>query len=255
LASSPQITSQRIRGFANRLRTTFSIPIFSVSQRPAVAKAFLAIFAAHALYSGVWAASAPAGWADADISASAAGPPGLSAYWRGQDYFVGFSYALEAAFATWAVSRCISFTQGRAVTAGAAVGSITLVGVLMAAGCFFDRCCGSPMLAIYMGLFGAKVLGLGKPLTALITLVSIGCCYWCLSSRFARGECINACCCRSSWMSIHSGQERSMDVGASLSERRCNVSKLPMANNRPARSIRLCSRNYKRFHRFTRLTR
>jgi hypothetical protein len=35
------------------------------------------------------------------------------------------------------------------------------------------------------------------------------------------------------------GQERSMDVGASFSERRCNVSKLPMANNRPARSIRL----------------
>jgi hypothetical protein len=158
------------------------------------ALAFLAVFVAHALYSGFWAASAPAGWADFHISASAVGPLGLWAYWRGQDYFIGFSYALGAVFATWALSRCISFNQGRAVAAGAAVGSVTLVGVLMAAGCFLIGCCGSPMLAIYLGLFGAKALGLGKPLTALITLVSASCGYWCLSSRFARGECIDACC-------------------------------------------------------------
>ena len=155
---------------------------------------FLAVFVAHALYSGCWAASVPSGWADSDISASAAGPLGLWAYWRGQDYFMGFSYALGTAFATWALSRCISFNQGRAVAAGAAVGSITLVGVLMAAGCFLIGCCGSPMLAIYLGLFGAKMLGLGKPLTALITLGSVSCGYWCLSRRFARGECIDACC-------------------------------------------------------------
>jgi SAM-dependent methyltransferase len=34
LASRPQITNQRIRGLASRFRTTFSIPMFSVSQRP-----------------------------------------------------------------------------------------------------------------------------------------------------------------------------------------------------------------------------
>jgi hypothetical protein len=157
------------------------------------ALAFLAVFVAHALYSGLSAASGPSGWADLDISADAAGPLGLWAYWRGQDYFTGFSYALGVGFATWAITRCISLSQSKAVAAGAAAGSITLVGVLMAAGCFLIGCCGSPMLAVYLGLFGAKALGIGKPLTALVTLVSVGCGYWCLSRRFARGECIDAC--------------------------------------------------------------
>jgi hypothetical protein len=80
-------------------------------------------------------------------------------------YVRTLTYVLGAAFAVWALSRCISFSRGTAVAAGAA-GSITLVGVLMAAGCFLIGCCGSPMLAIYLGLFGAKVLGLGKLLTA-----------------------------------------------------------------------------------------
>jgi hypothetical protein len=154
---------------------------------------FLSVFVAHALYSGFWARAAPAGWADLDVSSSAVGPLGLLAYWRGQDYFVSFSYALAAAFAAWALSRCIS-SRGREGTAGAAAGSITLVGVLMASGCFLIGCCGSPMLAVYLSLFGAKVLGLAKPLTALITVISVGCGYWCLSRRFARGECVDACC-------------------------------------------------------------
>ena len=154
---------------------------------------FLGVFLAHALYSGFWAGSAPAGWADLDVSSSAVGPLGLWAYVHAQDYFVGFSYALASAFAAWAIGRCIS-SRGRAGTAGAAAGSITLVGVLMASGCFLIGCCGSPMLAIYLSLFGSRVLGFAKPLTALITLVSVGCGYWCLSRRFARGQCVDACC-------------------------------------------------------------
>lgn len=154
---------------------------------------FLAVFVGHTLYSGACASAAPAGWADVDVSSTAVGPLGLLAYWRGQDYFLSFSYALAAAFATWALSRCIS-SKGREGTAGAAAGSISLVGVLMASGCFLIGCCGSPMLAIYLGLFGANMLGVAKPLTALITLISVGCGYWCLSRRFARGECVDACC-------------------------------------------------------------
>ena len=89
---------------------------------------FVAIFVAHALYVGACAASAPSGWTDFGISAHVVGPLGLGAYWRGQDYFIGFSYALAAAFATWALSRSILFRQGRTVTAGAAAGGVTLVG-------------------------------------------------------------------------------------------------------------------------------
>ena len=55
------------------------------------------------------------------------------------------------------------------------MGGITLVGVLMAGGCFLIGCCGSPMLAVYVSLFGSRALGVGKPLTALVTLVSVGC--------------------------------------------------------------------------------
>jgi len=156
---------------------------------------FLAVFAAHALYVGACATSVPSGWTDFGISANAAGPLGFKAYWRGQDYFVGFSYALAAAFATWALSRSMFFRQGRAVAAGAAAGGATLVAALMAGGCFLIGCCGSPMLAVYLSLFGAKALGLAKPLMALVTLVSVSCGYWCLSRRFARGSAsIDNCC-------------------------------------------------------------
>ena len=57
---------------------------------------FLAIFVAHALYVGARAASAPSGWSDFGMSATASGPLGLGAYWRAQEYFMGFSYAAGA---------------------------------------------------------------------------------------------------------------------------------------------------------------
>ena len=148
-----------------------------IARRLLPALVFAAVFIAHALYLGSCAASAPSGWDDLGISANAAGPLGLGAYLHGQDYFLGFSYALGAAFATWALVRLIFFRQGRAAAAGAAVGGITFVGVLMAGGCFLIGCCGSPMLGVYLSLFGAKALGLGKPLTALITLASVSCGY------------------------------------------------------------------------------
>jgi len=154
---------------------------------------FLAVFVAHALYSGACASATPAGWADNDVSSAAVGPLGLWAYWRSQDYFLGFSYSLAATFAAWALGRCIS-SRGREGTAGAAAGSVSLVAVLMASGCFLIGCCGSPMLAVYLSLFGAKILGLAKTLTALISLISVGCGYWCLSRRFARGQSIDNCC-------------------------------------------------------------
>ena len=152
---------------------------------------FVAIFVAHALCVGACAVSAPSGWSDFGMSANATGPFGLGAYWRGQDYFIGFSYALGASFTAWALTRCIAFRQAWVAAGGAAVGGITLVGVLMAGGCFLIGCCGSPMLAIYVSLFGSRALGVGKPLTASVTLVSVSCGYWCLSRRLAHGD---VCC-------------------------------------------------------------
>jgi hypothetical protein len=167
---------------------------------------FVAVFVAHSLYVGACAASAPSGWSDFGMSAIASGPLGLGAYCRGQDYFIGFSYALGASFAAWALTRCISFRQARVAAGGAAVGGITLVGVLMAGGCFLIGCCGSPMLAVYVSLFGSRALGVGKPLTALVTLVSVSCGYWYLSRRLAHG---GVCCSSADTPQKTSGTGRS----------------------------------------------
>lgn len=47
------------------------------------------------------------------------------------------------------------------------------------------------MLAVYLALFGAKAIGVGKPLMAGITLLSTGCAYWYLSRSSRR--CIDSC--------------------------------------------------------------
>ena len=80
---------------------------------------------------------------------------------------------------------------------GAAASGVTLLGMLMAGGCFLIGCCGSPMLGVYLGLFGAKALDLGKLLMALVTLVSVSFGYWCLSRRF-KCACIDNSCCATS---------------------------------------------------------
>jgi hypothetical protein len=156
---------------------------------------FLAIFVVHALYVGSRAVSPPSGWTDDGVISNAAGSFGLRAYWLGQDYFIGFSYGLGAAFATWALGHCVFSGRQRSIAAGAAASGITFVGILMAGGCFLIGCCGSPMLAVYVALFGAQAMGIGKPLTALVTLGSVSCGYWCLSRRLARGTvCSDTCC-------------------------------------------------------------
>ena len=74
---------------------------------------FVAIFVAHALYVGACAASAPSGWMDFGISAHVVGPLGLGAYWRGQDYFIGFSYALGCDVRDVGAHSLHPFRQGR----------------------------------------------------------------------------------------------------------------------------------------------
>jgi hypothetical protein len=82
--------------------------------------------------------------------------------------------------------------------AAGAAGSITFVGVLMATGCFVIGCCGSPMLGVYLGIFGARALGIGKPLMALVSLISVGVGYLYLSRRAKKEICFDgSCACHS----------------------------------------------------------
>src|SRR5512135_1288617 len=107
-----------------------------------VVSAFVAVYIAHAFYLCRLVATRMEGWANSEIMDS--GFLGLGPYFQGQDYYTGFSYALGAAFAVWAIGRYLRARQA-AMVAGA-LGSITFVGVLMAAGCFLIGCCGSPLL-------------------------------------------------------------------------------------------------------------
>jgi len=87
-----------------------------------------------------------------------------------QDYYVGYSYALAAAFTAFAVTLSL---ERRRRSLGGVAGGFTLMGVMYGAGCFLIGCCGSPMLGIYLSVFGGKILGLLKPLMAAITTVAV----------------------------------------------------------------------------------
>ena len=130
--------------------------------------AFAAVFVGHVLYLRCLTSAPQKGWAD-NFN------PSLS-FWQtyiiGQDYFVSFSYALSASFAVWATARFV-YSRRRAAAIGA-FGGASLVTFLAAAACFLIGCCGSPMLPIYISLFGSRAAGIGKPLMALISLISIG---------------------------------------------------------------------------------
>jgi hypothetical protein len=94
----------------------------------------------------------------------------LSFYFASQDYFLGLSYALAAAFTIYAV---LKFTESRKAGIAGVTGGVTLAGIIYFGACFLLGCCGSPMLAVYLGLFGSKFLGFTKPLTLIITLIFI----------------------------------------------------------------------------------
>ncbi len=130
--------------------------------------AFIAVFVGHVLYLRYVTIAPQKGWAD-NFNPSVSF---WQSYMISQDYFVSFSYALSASFAVWATARFVYFRR-RAAAVGA-VGGVSLVTLLAAAGCFLIGCCGSPMLPIYVSLFGSKAAGIGKPLMASISLISIG---------------------------------------------------------------------------------
>lgn len=108
---------------------------------------------------------------------------GLEQYVVRQDVFVGLSYALALAFVVYALMQWRQSVK-RAL-AGAVLGT-GLASAVWAGACFLVGCCGSPMLGVWLGLFGAEALGLTKPLVAGVTLLSVGCGYVCLRRQ--------ACC-------------------------------------------------------------
>lgn len=126
---------------------------------PAIA--FVAVMLLHGAYS-LWDA---ARW----VSVDNASP--FSLYFHQQDYFMGLSYGLAAAFTVYSFMR---LTAGQRGGLTGAIGGLTMTGILYFAGCFLLGCCGSPMLAVYLSLFGSSYAGFTKPIVLIVTVLSIG---------------------------------------------------------------------------------
>lgn len=117
-----------------------------------------ALWFAHVHDPGPWASFTPDG-----------GSGGVPSY-LDESIWLGLSYAAGAAFGAWCLLR-LHGNHRRALPG--ACGGLALTGILYATGCFLLGCCGSPMLAVYLGVFGPRFLGITGPLTLLITLGSI----------------------------------------------------------------------------------
>lgn len=100
----------------------------------------------------------------------------LTRYVETQSYWLGLSYGLAFSFAVAAFRR---YRERRLCAArNLAIGGVTLSGILAVAGCFLLGCCGSPMLAVYLSLFGAAFLPFAKPLVAGLTAASLAAGWW-----------------------------------------------------------------------------
>ena len=136
---------------------------------------FLAVLCIHFIWLGYFPKTNPVQdrWVTTGLGSQQSW---LINYIENQSYFLGYSYALCLSFASVALRH---YWQERVCMArNLAIGSITLSGFLAVAGCFLLGCCGSPMLVVYLNLFGAKFLPLAKPLVAIITTLTICAAWW-----------------------------------------------------------------------------
>ncbi len=108
-----------------------------------------------------------------------------SSYVSGDRVWLGLSFATAAAFvAFWLKRPCRTRTQA----AKGAAGGLAMTGLLHGVGCFLLGCCGSPMLAVYVGLLGPRFLGFTGPISFGLTVVSVAItCVW--LNRRDRASC------------------------------------------------------------------
>lgn len=125
---------------------------------------FFAVLVVHASYTIFENARLAEHWATVTT------PNYIALYFSNGEYLIGASYALAVGFSVYALVRFIR-NQNRGIAG--LLGGMTLTGVLYVGGCFLLGCCGSPMLAVYLTLFGSKFLGFTKLLTFVLTLASI----------------------------------------------------------------------------------
>lgn len=134
------------------------------------AAVFVSVMAFHFTWTGLFPDTDPAQnrWASVIPVQE---PSWLETYLDIQSYWLGYSYALAFTFAVVSLRR---YLRNRACAEKRlAIGGFSLTGFLVATGCFLVGCCGSPMLFVYLNLFGAAFLPLAKPLMAGFTTLTI----------------------------------------------------------------------------------
>ncbi|HXE73397.1 MAG TPA: hypothetical protein VNO81_12130 [Candidatus Nitrosotenuis sp.] len=140
--------------------------------------AFLAVFSLHLAWSALGPEQdrAQEGWL-----AVGDPEPWWQRYLRGQEYWMGFTYALSLSFAVAALRR---WREQRCCGAGRmALGGLSLSGCLALAGCWLLGCCGSPLLVVYLSLFGGAFVPLARALVAGLAALSLAIAWW----RLERG--------------------------------------------------------------------
>jgi tetrahydromethanopterin S-methyltransferase subunit A len=140
----------------------------------------VAVFATHAGLL-IWRGSRIAEqWAALDSESA------LSHYVSQRDYLVGLSYAIVGAFTTYALLRARAKAKSSVV---GAAGGFTLASLLYFGGCWLVGCCGSPLLPVYLSLFGSSFAGFTKPLVLALTVSSVGVGLWWMNRKSRRADC------------------------------------------------------------------
>lgn len=152
---------------------------------------FIAVIGGHFVWLGVFPErdAAQSRWEEVPTGGSSSW---FNRYTETGSFWLGYAYALSLAFAGVALRRYLE--QRRCADRNLAIGGVTLSGFLAVAGCFLAGCCGSPMLGVYLSLFGASFLPWTKPLVAGLTTVMIAASFWWMRSRSRRAESSASCC-------------------------------------------------------------
>lgn len=137
---------------------------------------FSAVWVIHYLWVLIFseAPSSQGQWVSFDMAPEAAP---WARYVASQSYYLSYTYALSLAFAAVQYRRYRE--RASCNTRRVTFGAIGFSAVLSTGSCFLLGCCGSPMLAVYLSLFGAGFLPFAKPIIAGVsTFLIIAAGYW-----------------------------------------------------------------------------
>jgi len=148
--------------------------------------AFILVFSMHAAYVSYTLTHQETKWITVEET------NWVTTYLQEQEYFIGLSYALAAAFTVYAL---LTYAENRKKGLVGLFSGITLTGLIYFGACFLAGCCGSPMVAVYVSLLGPSFLGVAKSVTLFLTIISVSVGYYLLKKK-GSSACGDKCLCK-----------------------------------------------------------